>query len=243
MDDGEGSRRWRTIGLLLGAAVALPLAAVLAAVDPDPEFGFIAKLIGAWVLTTPMTLLMGYAIGRLAEIFTGGRPPQLTGTAEVLDRARRKVAERAKVRSMRSNSAREPASSIQAPDHGPWLRTFQKCQNSVTKFHAIALTVADGPAKEWLLRLSTGLFDKLAEASELANQGQAIAPTRKQIKGPTAKRLMGQLTGLERSFAEMANRAETIANEIRPDGDFETMRAHLELLEQEAPWLRNTGTD
>lgn len=122
------------------------------------------------------------------------------------------------------------------PD-GRWAHSYEICARSVTAYHQVVKTLADGAGRDWLAGIGATLDDELAESLRLARIGENLENSDGRMDG-TALRVLDRLRAAERSFTETADRAAAIALELRGDSDFVRVRAQLDMLAEQAPQLR-----
>ncbi len=125
-----------------------------------------------------------------------------------------------------------------APLSGIWKRHLQQCVTSVTRFHAIVAATPPGPARDWLAAMGGQLDADLDAVRRLAALAQSIEPgARLRARQPAAKRVAVRLESAVEGFRTVETRTADIAVQLALDPSYDSVRAQLDVLEQQLPHL------
>jgi hypothetical protein len=133
---------------------------------------------------------------------------------------------------------RVSATDEPAAPTGLWKRQVHRCAASVARFHGIVAASPAGPARDWLAGIGRQLDVDLEAVRRLAALAQSIEPrARIRARQPAAKRVAARLATAVDGFRAVENRAADIAVQLALDPSYDSVRAQLDVLEQQVPHL------
>jgi len=122
----------------------------------------------------------------------------------------------------------------------PWGEPVARCERSAEAVVRLLDTLPASAAAEWLTRIAESMAEKLAELGTLADAGRAAVPIEDK-KSITLVRKHPLYAMLEKSadeFADISDQVGRMMVELHDAPDLDQVRAQLEVLTEQLPWLR-----
>jgi len=126
------------------------------------------------------------------------------------------------------------------PVADPWGAPVARCERSAEAVVRLLDTLPASVAAEWLRRIAEDMAEKLAELGTLADAGRAAVPIvdRRSVRRVRRHPLYGILAKTADEFALTYDQISSLVVELHAAPDFDEVKAQLEVLTEQLPWLR-----
>ena len=126
------------------------------------------------------------------------------------------------------------------PVADPWGVPVARCERSAEAVVRLLDTLPASVAAEWLRRIAEDMAEKLAELGTLADAGRAAVPIvdRRSVRRVRRHPLYGILAKTADEFALTYDQISSLVVELHAAPDFDEVKAQLEVLTEQLPWLR-----
>ncbi|MEU4739428.1 hypothetical protein AB0G02_03045 [Actinosynnema sp. NPDC023658] len=118
------------------------------------------------------------------------------------------------------------------PVNDRWSAMVGRCELAVRRVHGAVGTVPPSPSREWLERIAGQFAGELSNVRRTADLGRALGAEQNH---PVTERLAAAV----RDFTSFEDEVGRVALQLLNQASLDTVRAHLEVLEQQLPHLGN----